>query len=433
MARIGDDLAIRLPRWNRQSICGLSLGMAGALRSLTPRRAAGTAAVATLAAAALAAMVAASAPPRVTVTAVLGAACLPLSIAALVMAWRHRWAEVASLAGGLVVSATAGAALALDPGGGLRASWAPVVTAMALGAGALPLAVPATGRLFGGRWRTVLGIGALLGIGAAVVPPLPSPPEPWVRLAATVGSTLALTVAAGRLWWLYRLGRLRAGAVASAALALLAAIVVVDFASGPGDSLWWVGRLAETTAILASAVGALLLAGAPLDELLAPLAERDPFRILEVGLAPEVRALIAAVRRKDRVTRDHLVRVTQLALRVGERLPLPARRLRLLGLGALLHDIGKLVVPDAVLGKAGPLNAHEQDVMRAHAARGAELLARSPLLAPVAPIVRSHHERVDGGGYRRPLGSEHRARGPDHRCGGRLGCDDTGPGLPAGA
>lgn len=187
--------------------------------------------------------------------------------------------------------------------------------------------------------------------------------------------------------------------MASAALALLAAIVVVDFASAPGASLWWVGRLAETTAILASAVGALLLAGAPLDELLAPLAERDPFRILEIGLAPEVRALIAAVRRKDRGTRDHLVRVTQLALRVGERLPLPARRLRLLGLGALLHDIGKLVVPDAVLGKAGPLNAHEQDVMRAHTARGAELLARSPLLAPVAPIVRSHHERVDGGGY----------------------------------
>ncbi len=64
-----------------------------------------------------------------------------------------------------------------------------------------------------------------------------------------------------------------------------------------------------------------------------------------------------------------------------------------------LHDVGKIALPAEVLLKAGPLDAAEWDVMRAHAATGGQMLARITALADLAPIVRAHHERVDGTGY----------------------------------
>ena len=65
----------------------------------------------------------------------------------------------------------------------------------------------------------------------------------------------------------------------------------------------------------------------------------------------------------------------------------------------MLHDIGKIVVPDAILFKAGPLTDAEWVVMKRHAQAGAEILEHLPALAPLAPIVRAHHERWDGRGY----------------------------------
>jgi HD-GYP domain-containing protein (c-di-GMP phosphodiesterase class II) len=71
---------------------------------------------------------------------------------------------------------------------------------------------------------------------------------------------------------------------------------------------------------------------------------------------------------------------------------------------ARLHDVGKIQVPDAVLNKPGPLDQDEQDVIRCHAAWGAETLSRIPGLEAVATIVRFHHERWDGGGYPDSIG-----------------------------
>ncbi|HZR93900.1 MAG TPA: HD domain-containing phosphohydrolase [Gaiellaceae bacterium] len=93
------------------------------------------------------------------------------------------------------------------------------------------------------------------------------------------------------------------------------------------------------------------------------------------------------------------IRVGELALRVGIRGRLAADRLRALGLGALLHDLGKLLVPDEILRKPGALTDSEFDAIREHPVTGAELLAASPLLAGAADLVRWHHERPDGSGY----------------------------------
>jgi HD-GYP domain-containing protein (c-di-GMP phosphodiesterase class II) len=75
-------------------------------------------------------------------------------------------------------------------------------------------------------------------------------------------------------------------------------------------------------------------------------------------------------------------------------------------IGGILHDIGKIATPDAVLFKPGPLDDEEWAIMREHALHGADVLAEIPALAGYAPIVRAHHERTDGRGYPYGLGGD---------------------------
>jgi hypothetical protein len=117
--------------------------------------------------------------------------------------------------------------------------------------------------------------------------------------------------------------------------------------------------------------------------------------IVDVGVA----ALVRAVDMRDGSTGRHSESVGELARRVGERLGMSGSQLWLLELGARLHDVGKIGVPDAILNKPGPLDASEWDLMRRHAELGAEMVAKVPGLEPVAPLVRAHHERWDGCGY----------------------------------
>jgi HD-GYP domain-containing protein (c-di-GMP phosphodiesterase class II) len=119
----------------------------------------------------------------------------------------------------------------------------------------------------------------------------------------------------------------------------------------------------------------------------------------ETLLTATVDALAGTLGLRDGHTGEHSDRVVQLARRIGERLGLRSTELRDLEYAARLHDIGKVGVPDAVLRKNGPLAADEWEVIRGHAAWGAELVGRIPGLEGVARIVRHHHERFDGDGY----------------------------------
>ncbi|MFC4639622.1 HD domain-containing phosphohydrolase [Deinococcus hohokamensis] len=113
-----------------------------------------------------------------------------------------------------------------------------------------------------------------------------------------------------------------------------------------------------------------------------------------------VRALGLALEARDDVTMGHTDRVTGLALRLGQRLSLGQGQLEALRLGAYLHDIGKMAVPDAALHKPGPLNEDEWVVMRRHASEGARF-AQSLGFLPTATLelIRHHHEHWDGSGY----------------------------------
>ena len=110
-------------------------------------------------------------------------------------------------------------------------------------------------------------------------------------------------------------------------------------------------------------------------------------------------ALSATVDARDTYTAGHSRRVRDFALAIGAALGLEATELDMLGQAAMLHDIGKIAVPDAVLLKEGKLEAAEWIVMKSHAEEGARIIERLGYLDEVVPAIRHHHERPDGRGY----------------------------------
>jgi putative nucleotidyltransferase with HDIG domain len=112
-----------------------------------------------------------------------------------------------------------------------------------------------------------------------------------------------------------------------------------------------------------------------------------------------VRALAAALDARDPYTAGHSERVSRFSVAIGEELELDAESIETLRLGALLHDIGKIGVPDEVLRKPGILSPAEFESIKTHPTAGARILRSIAFLAPHIPIVELHHERPDGLGY----------------------------------
>ncbi len=119
--------------------------------------------------------------------------------------------------------------------------------------------------------------------------------------------------------------------------------------------------------------------------------------------APAVQALAIAMDAKDNVSADHVKRVQKYCIEVGKALNCSAAELQALEFGALLHDIGKIAVPDVVLTKPGRLSPDEFSQMATHPQIGAEILSAVEFPFPVAELVLSHHENWDGSGYPRNL------------------------------
>jgi HD-GYP domain-containing protein (c-di-GMP phosphodiesterase class II) len=113
----------------------------------------------------------------------------------------------------------------------------------------------------------------------------------------------------------------------------------------------------------------------------------------------QIAALTAALDRRDGYTGRHSEEVMGSARTLGRRMGLDAAGLAELEVAALLHDIGKILVPDSILNKSGRLTPDEHARMTEHPGHGAQILARVPGLEAVATIVRYHHERWDGAGY----------------------------------
>ncbi len=112
-----------------------------------------------------------------------------------------------------------------------------------------------------------------------------------------------------------------------------------------------------------------------------------------------ITTLALTIEARDTYTAGHCVRLASYAVELGERLGLGQEELGALRLGGFLHDLGKIRVPDAVLLKPGPLTADEWRMIREHPDAGDRLATPMRTLSLVRPLIRHHHERVDGRGY----------------------------------
>jgi HD-GYP domain-containing protein (c-di-GMP phosphodiesterase class II) len=133
----------------------------------------------------------------------------------------------------------------------------------------------------------------------------------------------------------------------------------------------------------------------------------NSFDELAAAHGQSLSALAAALETRDRETEGHSVRVTRYSRALGEALGLSDDELYALERGALLHDIGKIGVPDAILRKPGPLLSHEWEQMRQHPEIGSGMVGKIAFLAAALPVVRHHHERYDGAGYPDRLSGGH--------------------------
>ncbi len=230
---------------------------------------------------------------------------------------------------------------------------------------------------------------------------------PASYLLASAGFLL-LMYSAGRQWVSFRRSRLLTQRSLAVAFTLLAEaqIAMVIF---PGWTLsWWTYHLLMLAAV-AIALRALAI------ERVQGRSLRSIWRAtleLEVGLGIEeidadaVASLVAAVEVKDRETQGHNRRVAELSVKLGQALDLTVSDLRVVARAGLLHDVGKLGIPDAILHKAGPLDEAEWEVIRGHPQIGTQILTRSGKFKRELLGVLYHHERMDGSGYPHGLKGE---------------------------
>lgn len=343
--------------------------------------------------------------------------CLVLSLGAWTVGRRRSQAEVVLLGGAFSAMSILSLVHGLGAPGAVVDGTVVSEMSMALAfpvtaIGLVPLFVPGDigSRLArrAGAWSTTtIAVAVTLGVGVWFIPETTAVPD---GIGALMSGAVVVVVArvAARQIRLWRVGRNSASLVAAAGVVMFGLATAVGLRALPDSVGWWLVHVMNNVAVLL--VGVALIVGyrqrSDLQLVMEPVLSRDPLVSLEVGLSPEVRAFLAALERKDQITRDHVVRTAELAMRTAERMGMGARQLRDVGLGGLMHDIGKLVVPHDILNKPGALTDEEFQIMRTHAERGAAILERSETLRDVAPLVRSHHERWDGGGYPDGLSGE---------------------------
>jgi putative nucleotidyltransferase with HDIG domain len=163
------------------------------------------------------------------------------------------------------------------------------------------------------------------------------------------------------------------------------------------DRSYWQKPFTPDDLHLADALAASVSAGIESAQLLQK--QRDLF-------LNTITILAQAVELRDEYTGDHTVRVSKYAYLVAQQLELPSEDLNHIRIGTPLHDIGKIGIDDAILRKPGKLTPEEFKVMQSHTVKGAAILSTIPDLAPIIPIVRSHHEQWSGRGYPDGLAGE---------------------------
>ncbi|MER3439499.1 MAG: hypothetical protein C4346_18970, partial [Chloroflexota bacterium] len=214
-------------------------------------------------------------------------------------------------------------------------------------------------------------------------------------------AALGFAIAAWRYARVYALSRLPATGTLAIGMVLLAESQISMTLGQTWRLSWWLyhGLMLAGFLVPIGGLGIAYARGSSLREIVDGFFLRNTVAWIERSLPDAMNALIAAIEAKDPSLRGHHWRVYHLATAIATELGVPEAKLRATGYGALLHDVGKIAIPDAVLQKAGRLADEEYAVLREHPIHGERIALHAPSLRDAAPAIRWHHERLDGSGY----------------------------------
>jgi hypothetical protein len=268
-----------------------------------------------------------------------------------------------------------------------------------------PRAISRLLALQGALVGTIAALGTWGMLDPAILNGIPQPGDP-VALVALAVACLFYGILLLRALRTFLLTRRRGDLAVVVGIAWLTAAVPPALLFTYLDLGWWLGHIFELVGIVLVGipVAADLRRTAESRPLSGDLSAAELVAEEEAFLGSQVRALSQRLATKDGSTGEHTRRVALRAVQVGEELGLPPHRLRDLAIGGLLHDIGKLSVPDRILKKPGPLTDEEFDVVKRHPELGRKLLGELGGFAEsVGRLVLDHHERLAGDGYPRGL------------------------------
>jgi putative nucleotidyltransferase with HDIG domain len=164
---------------------------------------------------------------------------------------------------------------------------------------------------------------------------------------------------------------------------------------------WWIYHFLLLAAMIGMIIGLVkqYAVKGTLTESIRSLFTNDPFERITNSIGPSVKALVTATEKKDTYTAGHTFRVTMYALKLAEELHFKPEQLRAIVQGGLVHDVGKISIPDSVLKKSGKLLVDERALIERHPIDGYEMCRGLGFMKEELGIIRSHHEKWNGSGY----------------------------------
>lgn len=222
-----------------------------------------------------------------------------------------------------------------------------------------------------------------------------------IRYFITISGIIMCGVAAVRFYRSFSTTRSFATATVAISAGLFGESLVIQTFGAVWHLSWWLyhGLLLIAVVLPMTAFALLYRRGSSLIEIVDSLLLNETLAKVEYSFPDAIDEFITTVEQRDPYLKGHMRRVCELAVAIAVQLRVPDTAIRAASYAALLHDIGKLGLPHAVLHKPGRLTDAEFAVLKQHPARGYALVANIESLRVAAPAIRWHHERLDGSGY----------------------------------
>lgn len=176
----------------------------------------------------------------------------------------------------------------------------------------------------------------------------------------------------------------------------------------PWRASWWLYHFMLLGSVIVMVAGIFreYLGTGSLTDSVKLLFRANPQDWINAYISPSVRQLVLTTEAKDSYTAGHNYRVALYALKLAEEMGLSSSQLRAIAQGGLVHDIGKIYIPDGILNKPGKLTPEERSIIEAHPVSGFDICKRLGFMTDELAVIRSHHEKWDGTGYPDRLSGE---------------------------